>query len=171
MRLSRKMKNVLILLIPIVIVALDQLTKQLITRTMEIGESHRVVRNFLYITYHRNSGAAFGIFQGQMLFFYIVTAIAVIAIVLWMSKLNFKKEAVLATSLALILGGALGNFIDRVMYQAVIDFIHTIWWGNSFPIFNVADIALVSGAILMAVDVLFLDRRRKKDLYFSPEHN
>lgn len=170
MRLSQRFKNVLILFIPMLVLVVDQLTKQLITRTMEIGDSHRVIRNFLYITYHRNAGAAFGIFQGQMLFFYVITAIAVIAIILWMIKLDFKKEPILAISLALILGGALGNFVDRVMYQAVIDFVHTIWWGNSFPIFNVADIALVCGSILMAVDVLILDRRRKKELYFSTDH-
>ena len=170
-RKIKKFINVLVVLIPIVVLIVDQLTKQLITRTMEIGQSSRVIRNFLYITYHRNSGAAFGILQGQMLFFYVITAIAVIAIILWMIKLDFKKEPILAISLALILGGALGNLIDRVMYQAVIDFIHTIWWGNSFPIFNVADIALVCGAFLMAIDVLILDPRRKKELYFSPDHN
>jgi signal peptidase II len=171
--MGRKIKrfiNILVILIPILVLVVDQLTKQLITRTMELGQSNRVISNFLYITYHRNSGAAFGILQGQMLFFYVVTAIAVIAIVLWMIKLDFKKEPVLAISLALILGGALGNFIDRVLYQAVIDFIHTVWSGNSFPIFNVADIALVSGSILMAIDVLILDRRRKKELYFSVDH-
>jgi len=171
MKISQKIKNVLILLIPIVVLIADQLTKQLITRTMELGQSNRVISHFLYITYHRNSGAAFGILQGQMLFFYVVTAIAVIAIILWLIKIDFKKDLILAISLALILGGALGNFIDRVIYQEVIDFIHTIWWGNSFPIFNVADIALVCGAILMAVDVLILDRRRKKELYFNMEHN
>jgi len=165
MRKDRKIK-ILVVLIPILILALDQLTKQLITRTMELGQSNRIIRNFLYITYHRNSGAAFGLLQGQMLFFYIVTAIVVIAIVLWLIKLDCKKEPILAIALAMILGGALGNFVDRIMYQAVIDFIHTVWWGNSFPIFNVADIALVCGALLMAIDVLILDRRRKKELYF-----
>jgi len=157
----------LLLLIPIIIVAFDQVTKQLITRTMEIGDSSPIINNFLYITYHRNSGAAFGILQGHMLVFYIITVIAVIAIAIWYSKLNIKKERVLAIALMLVLGGALGNFIDRVIYQSVIDFIHTVWWGNSFPIFNVADISLVCGAILMMLDVLILDRKRDKDLYFK----
>jgi signal peptidase II len=149
------------------VIALDQLTKQVITRTMEIGDSNPIINNFLYITYHRNSGAAFGLFQGQMIFFYIVTAIAIISIVIWLRKLDMKREKVISVALALILGGALGNFIDRVMYQAVIDFIHTVWWGNSFPIFNVADIALTSGAVLMVFDIMILERRRSKDLYFK----
>ena len=157
----------LVVLIVTLVVALDQLTKQFITRTMEIGDSTPIIDDFLYITYHRNSGAAFGILQGQMIFFYIITAIAIISIVIWLSKIDMKREKVLAMALALILGGAIGNFIDRVIYQAVIDFVHTIWWGNSFPIFNVADVALTIGAILMAVDLVILDRKRSKDLYFK----
>lgn len=157
----------LVFLIFTMVIALDQLTKQVITRTMEIGDSNPIINNFLYITYHRNSGAAFGLFQGQMIFFYIVTAIAIISIVIWLRKLDMKREKVISVALALILGGALGNFIDRVMYQAVIDFIHTVWWGNSFPIFNVADIALTSGAVLMVFDIMILERRRSKDLYFK----
>jgi len=162
------MKLVLFLITGLVI-ALDQLTKQLITRTMEIGESDPIINNFLYITYHRNSGAAWGILQGQMLLFYVVTTVAVIGILIWLYKLNMKKNRVLAIALALILGGALGNFIDRVMYQAVIDFIQTVWWGYHFPIFNLADIALVCGGILMLLDVLILDRNRSKDLYFKTD--
>jgi len=161
------MMKLLFLLITVAIVALDQFTKQLITRSMQIGDSNTIIQNFLYITYHRNTGAAWGILQGQMILFYIVTAIAVIGIIIWYRKLNIRKERVLAIALMLILGGALGNFIDRVMYQSVIDFIHTVWWGYHFPIFNVADIALVCGVILMLIDVLILDRKKSKDLYFK----
>ncbi|MCL2560535.1 MAG: signal peptidase II [Turicibacter sp.] len=157
----------IVVLIVVLVVALDQVTKQIITRTMEIGDSNPIINHFLYITYHRNSGAAFGILQGQMWFFYTITVIAIISLVIWISKLNMKKEKVLAIALALMLGGAIGNFIDRVVYQAVIDFVHTIWWGHSFPIFNVADVALVCGALLMVLDVIILDRLRGKDLYFE----
>lgn len=163
------MKLVLFLVTALVIV-LDQLTKQLITRTMELGDSNEIISNFLYITYHRNSGAAFGFLQGQMLFFYVITTVAVIGILIWLSKLNLKENRVLAIALALILGGALGNFIDRVIYQSVIDFIHTVWWGHNFPIFNLADSALVCGAVLMVFDILILDRSRNKDLYFKTDH-
>ena len=163
--------KLLLLLITVLVIALDQLTKQLITRTMEIGDSNPIINNFLYITYHRNSGAAFGILQGHMLLFYVVTTVAVIGILIWLSKLDIKKNRVLAISLALILGGAIGNFIDRVMYQAVIDFIQTIWWGYHFPIFNLADSVLVCGVILMMIDILFLDRNRSKELYFKTDQH
>ena len=159
--------KVLFLLIAAVIVAFDQLTKQLITRNMQLGESNSIIENFLYITYHRNTGAAWGILQGQMILFYIVTAITVIGIIIWYRKLNMRKERILAIGLMFVLGGALGNFIDRVMYQAVIDFIHTVWWGRHFPIFNVADMALVSGMILILFDVIIVDRKKSKDLYFK----
>ena len=161
------MMKLILFLITLLVITLDQLTKLLITRTMEIGQSNPIINHFLYITYHRNSGAAFGILQGQMLIFYVVTAVAVIGIFIWVSKLDLRKDRVLAISLALILGGALGNFIDRIRFQAVIDFIHTVWWGHNFPIFNVADIALVCGAILMMLDLLILDRKKNKDLYFK----
>ena len=157
----------LVVLTIILVLSLDQLTKQLITNTMEIGDSNPIINNFLYITYHRNTGAAFGLFEGQMIFFYIVTTIAVILVFVWLTKINIKKEKVLAIALALILSGALGNFIDRVRYQSVIDFIHTVWWGNSFPIFNIADMALTIGAVLVLFDMLILDRKRSKDLYFK----
>lgn len=161
------MIKLILFLITVAVVVLDQFTKQFVTRTMQIGDSNPIIDNFLYMAYHRNSGAAWGILQGQMLFFYVVTAVAVIGILIWLSKLNLKKERVLAIALALILGGALGNFIDRVMHQAVIDFIQTVWWGYHFPIFNVADIALVCGVMLMMLDILILDRKSNKELYFK----
>ena len=165
------MMKLVLFLITVLVIALDQFTKQYITRTMQIGESNPIINNFLYITYHRNSGAAFGILQGQMLLFYVVTTIAVIGILMWLRKLNIKKNRVLAISLALILGGALGNFIDRIRYQAVIDFISTIWWGYHFPIFNLADSVLVCGVILMMIDILILDRTRSKELYFKTDQH
>ena len=148
--------------IVLISVVLDQVTKQIVTRNMEIGDSIPVIDNFLSITYHRNSGAAWGIMQGQMLFFYIVTAITIAGLIFWLRKIDLKIEKVMAISLALMLAGAIGNLIDRIMYQSVIDFISTYWWGYSFPIFNIADSSLVIGVGLMAIDALFLERRRLK---------
>jgi len=152
-----------ILLITMGVLVLDQVTKWIITGNMELSQSIPVIDNFLYITYHRNTGAAFGLLQGQMLFFYVATLVAIGAIVLWLKQLDLKKEWVMGIALALLLGGALGNFVDRIVNQSVVDFIHTVWWGSSFPIFNVADIALTIGAILMVVDVLFLEKKRNSD--------
>lgn len=137
----------------------DQLTKFLVVKYMTIGQSISVIDNFLYITSHRNEGAAWGILQGKMIFFYVVTLVVIGVVILWIRRLDIKKEKLLVIALALILGGALGNFIDRVMYQHVVDFINTYIFGYDFPIFNIADSALCIGVFLMAVDAI-LDVKR-----------
>ena len=141
----------LVLAIVAVTIIVDQLTKFLVVKYMTLGQSISVIDNFLYITSHRNEGAAWGILQGKMIFFYVVTLVVIGLVILWIRKLDIKKEKLLVIALSLILGGALGNFIDRVMYQHVVDFINTYIFGYDFPIFNIADSALCIGVFLMAV--------------------
>jgi len=133
----------------------DQLTKFLVMKYMTIGQSISVIDHFLYLTSHRNQGAAWGILQGKMVFFYVVTLFVIAMVVLWMRKLNVRKEKLLVIALSLILGGALGNLIDRVLYQQVTDFINVYLFGYDFPIFNIADSALCIGVFLMVVDAFF----------------
>lgn len=149
----------LVLAIVAVTIIVDQLTKFLVVKYMTLGQSISVIDNFLYITSHRNEGAAWGILQGKMIFFYVVTFVVIGLVILWIRKLDIKKEKLLVIALSLILGGALGNFIDRVMYQHVVDFINTYIFGYDFPIFNIADSALCIGVFLMAVDAI-LDIKR-----------
>ena len=149
----------LVLAIVAVTIIVDQLTKFLVVKYMTLGQSISVIDNFLYITSHRNEGAAWGILQGKMIFFYVVTLVVIGLVILWIRKLDIKKEKLLVIALSLILGGALGNFIDRVMYQHVVDFINTYIVGYDFPIFNIADSALCIGVFLMAVDAI-LDIKR-----------
>ena len=149
----------LVLWIVAATIIIDQLTKFLVVKYMTIGQSLSIIDHFLYITSHRNEGAAWGILQGKMLFFYVVTLIVIGVVILWIRRLDVKKEKLLVIALSLILGGAIGNFIDRVMYQHVVDFIDTYIFGYDFPIFNIADSALCIGVFLMAVDA-FLDVKR-----------
>ena len=149
----------LVLAIVAVTNIVDQLTKFIVVKYMTLGQSISVIDNFLYITSHRNEGAAWGILQGKMIFFYVVTLVVIGLVILWIRKLDIKKEKLLVIALSLILGGALGNFIDRVMYQHVVDFINTYIFGYDFPIFNIADSALCIGVFLMAVDAI-LDIKR-----------
>ena len=151
----------LVLSIVAITLVIDQLTKFLVVNYMTIGQSISVIDNFLYITSHRNEGAAWGILQGKMTFFYIVTLVVIGVVILWIRRLDMKKEKLLIIALSLILGGALGNFIDRVMYQHVVDFINTYIFGYDFPIFNIADSALCIGVFLMGIDAI-LDVRRQK---------
>lgn len=143
------------------LIALDQWTKWLVVKNMEIGESIPIIENFLYITSHRNRGAAWGILQGQMWFFYIITVIVIIGIVYYMGKYA-KGKWLLGVSLSLMLGGAIGNFIDRVFRKEVVDFINTYIFSYDFPIFNVADSALVVGVGLLMI-VMFREEREAKE--------
>ena len=149
----------LIIAIVAITIVVDQLTKYLVVTKMTLGQSILLIDNFLYITSHRNEGAAWGILQGKMMFFYLITLIVVGVVMVWLTRLDFKKDKLLVIALALILGGALGNFIDRVSYQHVVDFIDTYIFGYDFPIFNVADSALCIGVVLMALDAI-LDMKR-----------
>ncbi|MGP4068185.1 signal peptidase II [Halobacillus sp. B29] len=147
-------------LIALAIIILDQWTKWLVVSNMQIGESIPVIDNFFYLTSHRNQGAAWGILQGQMWFFYIITIIVIGVVIYYMQQ--FAKESRLAgVALSLILGGAIGNFIDRVFRKEVVDFADTLIFTYDFPIFNVADSALVIGVILVMLATL-LDERKKK---------
>ncbi len=139
------------------LIALDQLTKNLVVRNMEVGESIKIIDGFLNLTSHRNSGAAWGMFQGQMVFFYIVT-VAVVAMLIYIYKKEAKDNLLMQLALTFLLAGAVGNFIDRVLFQEVVDFIDVLIFGYDFPIFNVADSALTIGVILMLIEFFFMGR-------------
>ena len=147
-------------IIALLVIGLDQLTKWFIIKNMDLGESITVIEDFLFITSHRNSGAAWGILQGQMWFFYVITVIVIIALIYYMKKA--QKKVFFKLSLALMLGGAIGNFIDRVFRQEVVDFIHTYIFGYNFPIFNIADASLVVGVGLLLIYMLIEEKMAKK---------
>ena len=148
-------------LLALVIIALDQITKAIIVNKMELGESIQVIEYFLYITSHRNPGAAWGILAGKMWFFYIVTVVVIIALVFYIQKMA-KTHMLVGVALALMLGGAIGNFIDRILHQEVVDFIDTYIFGYNFPIFNVADSALTVGVALLIIYMLFEEKFLKE---------
>ena len=124
-----------------VIVAIDQATKYMVTSLMELGESILVINNFLYITYVRNPGAAFGMLPYKTLFFVIITAVVVAFIIFYYRTLT-DDHFWLRLGLAMQLGGAIGNLIDRLRGGYVIDFIN---FTVLPPVFNIADSAIVVG--------------------------
>jgi len=130
-----------LLLIVAVVIIFDQLTKLVITASMEIGQSITVINNFLYITYVRNPGAAFGILPYQTLFFILITLVVAVLIIYYYRILSDDHKW-LRCGLALQLGGALGNLIDRIRGGYVVDFIDFKIWP---PVFNLADSAIVIG--------------------------
>lgn len=138
-------------MIALVVFLIDQGTKWLIVKSMSIGESIPVWEGVFNLTSHRNRGAAFGILQNRRVFFIVVTIVIIFGIIWYMRKV-MRDSKLLALALALILGGAVGNFYDRLLTGEVVDFfdftlIH-------YPIFNVADSAIVIGVGLFILDVI-----------------
>ena len=142
------------------LVGLDQLTKFLVVTRMEEGESIPVLGKYLAITSHRNSGAAWGMLQGQMIFFYIITVV-VLAILVYVYIKEAKDNLLLQTAIVMLVAGSLGNFIDRILFQEVVDFVDVLLIFYDFPIFNVADSALTVGVVLMIVEFFFMGKGEK----------
>ena len=146
----------------LIVLLVDQGTKWIIATQMELHEQIPVIGDFFLITSHRNTGAAFSILEGQRWFFIILTTIVVIGIIWYLQKVKFSQGKMLPVALSLILGGALGNFIDRVMTGEVVDFLQFNFGSYTFPIFNVADSAICIGAGLLLLDALLSVRRENK---------
>ncbi|MGP4059738.1 signal peptidase II [Halobacillus sp. H74] len=147
-------------IIAILLIFIDQWTKWLVVTKMDIGQSIQIIENFFYLTSHRNQGAAWGILQGQMWFFYIITVVVIGFVIYYLHQYG-KESRFIGIALSLILAGAIGNFIDRVFRKEVVDFANTYIFSYNFPIFNVADSALVIGVIFVMI-ATFIDERKKK---------
>ena len=123
------------------LILLDQLSKNFIVNHFSLGESKEVIVNFFSISSHRNRGAAWGILQDSRLFFLIVTVIFI------------KKKNTLSSfdkgTFALVYGGAIGNFIDRLTRHEVVDFLDFRIFGYDFPIFNLADCFICVGVLFL----------------------
>lgn len=133
----------------------DQLTKAWAVNVLKDGSSIKIIGNFLRFTYAENRGAAFSILQNQRWFFVVITIVMLIVLAyIFFRVKNINNLSRL--SIAMIAGGAIGNFIDRVMLGYVIDFID-VRFGSfyNFPIFNIADSFVVCGTILMVYLILF----------------
>ncbi|HHT94785.1 MAG TPA: signal peptidase II [Clostridia bacterium] len=148
-------KNILWLFLSIMIVAADQLSKFFIVSNMQLGDSIKIIDGFLYITHTRNTGAAWGIFGEHTEYLAIFSVVATIALIV---LLLYIKRAFGAFSLALIIGGAVGNAIDRIRLGWVVDFIDAYIFGYDFPAFNVADSAITVGVFLLIIYMLFIHR-------------
>ncbi len=154
----------ILMVVTVVTVALDQVTKLYISRTLPLHTMIGVIENFFTITYLRNKGAAFGMLATspwRLPFFILVSTVAVVVIFTVIKKLrDDQKLATLA--LSLVLAGAVGNLIDRISYGEVIDFIFVHWYEHYWPAFNVADSAICVGVFLLALDMIREEQRLKQ---------
>jgi signal peptidase II len=146
------------------VVALDQLTKWYIVGRFQLYEI-LPVGPFLDLTRLHNEGAAFGLLADaggwQRWFFLVLAGVIALAIAWWLRSLPARGQSWLAIGLALILGGAVGNAYDRFMDGYVVDYLHFHWNDAYFPAFNVADIGITTGAIMLIIDALLSSRSRK----------
>jgi signal peptidase II len=140
------------------VVALDQLAKWLVVRSLDLHEYRPLVDGLLSLSHVRNRGAAFGILSDadlpyQAVLFSALSLVALLAIAVYAYRL--PSEARLPrTALTLVLGGAVGNLVDRVRLGYVVDFIHVYWRQYQWPDFNVADSAISIGVALLILDIL-----------------
>ena len=147
------------------VVAVDQLTKWFIASQFQLFEV-LPIGPFLEITRLHNTGAAFSLLAGaggwQRWFFVGLAGLIGPAIIWWLRTLPMRGHPWLTIGLALILGGAVGNGIDRVMIGHVVDFLHFHWGDHWFPAFNAADIAITTGAAMLIIDALVHTQRVKQ---------
>lgn len=139
----------MVLILVIIILSLDQLTKFLATKNLILNQSIPIIKGVFHISLIHNRGAAFGILKNQTPLFVVTSIFAIILI--YRSLKTDTKHKLYSVSLGLILAGAIGNLIDRLFCGYVIDFLDFLIW----PVFNVADSAITVGAILLAWTILF----------------
>ena len=154
------------LLVAVALLALDLITKAIVAHTMYVGQSVEIIPKFLYFTYVRNTKAAFGSAFGLekalgddaiRIIFLIITVLAV-GVFCWLLYRCRRRHILMRVSIALIIAGAIGNFIDRLCLHYVRDFVEIVFFGcdvpllgESFAIFNIADVGLTVGVILFLV--------------------
>jgi len=143
---TKKLMNFVFALSAVIILLLDQYTKYWIKANLPASSSLEVIPNIFYITHVKNTGAAFGLFQDGTKILTIISIIAIILIVVIKIMLRFNSYF-FNVSLGLILGGALGNLVDRFFIGEVTDFLHFVYW----PVFNVADSSIVVGFIIVII--------------------
>lgn len=149
------MKPRIFYLIAFVIVLCDQLTKHMVIRVFPVGDSRRILGPILSLTHTRNTGGAFSLLQARVPVFVVVGIIAVAAMLVAYHRMR-ESDLGISAALALALGGAIGNLIDRIRFGYVVDFFDIHVW----PIFNIADSAITVAICLLAWRFLMPHKRR-----------
>ncbi|WP_405082471.1 signal peptidase II [Paenibacillus chitinolyticus] len=157
-------------LLALIVFLIDQGTKWLVVKNIPLHDSIPVIGEFFQLTSHRNRGAAFGILQDQRWFFILITLVIVAGVVLYLNRTRKAGQKLMSLALALLLGGAVGNFLDRLLFGEVVDFLQLhfqfSFFGKAvdyiYPIFNVADSAIVIGVILIFIDSIISWKNEKR---------
>jgi signal peptidase II len=149
--------------IALLVFVVDQITKKIIDSQIMLNEKINVIGDFFVISHLRNPGAAFGILKNQTIFFILITLAVAVAIVWYIQQNRNSGKVLLLTALGMILGGAFGNFVDRALHGEVIDFLQFTFGTYEYPTFNVADMGITIGVILIIIDTLFDMKKGEAD--------
>ena len=158
MKKMQKNKNK-VYLTSVIVLLIDQIVKLLIKTNMNLNEEISIIPNFFSIQYLKNTGAAFSILENQTILL-AITSIICISVIIYYLKKEENLTTAMYLSFGLVLGGILGNLIDRIVYQGVIDFLSFQIFNYNFPVFNIADIGITIGVLLLII--IYISRDIKK---------
>lgn len=146
------------LIIAIILTAVDQLIKYLIVSCANVSDTLLSLPNIIDITYVRNTGAAFSLMSGKLSLLSVISVAFCVGVIIYWARKK-PSHPLLCASLTMMFSGALGNGIDRIFRGYVVDYIQTTF--ISFPVFNLADIGITVGAVLLVVYVMWFDKEDK----------
>lgn len=156
------MKNKkLIYTVALFFLLLDQVIKFIITKNLVLMEEISIIKNFFSIYYLKNTGAAFSIFGNKTLFLIIISILCLIFLKYYIKKLK-RVTKLTIVSLGIMIGGIVGNLFDRIIYKSVIDYLSFSFGNYNFPVFNLADIGITIGAVLLLIDLIKEEIELKK---------
>lgn len=156
--MGRNLKT--IYLISVLFLIADQFMKIFISSKIILNQNFILIKNLLSINLVHNTGAAFSILSGNRIFLILIGILAIVGISFYIKKIDYLSDTNMLTY-SLLIGGILGNLVDRIIYGYVIDYISFNFFGYNFPVFNIADICIVISIVLIIVSII------KEDLWNS----
>ena len=141
-----------IFIISIIIFIIDGISKSIISAYLKLNQSIEIIKDFFYLRYIHNTGASWGILENNRILLIILSIIAIIILIRY--SYAFKKTKLNLYGFGFLLGGVLGNLSDRILNGYVIDFFDFIVFNYDFPVFNIADIFIVLGVIILIISIL-----------------
>lgn len=141
------------MILTIIFLGLDIISKLVVKHYLVLNQSNVIIKDFFNLTYVKNSGAAFSILDDNT-FLVVIVSLIIIAILIRYVYKNKDAKKIERVAYSLILGGAIGNLVDRIFNGYVVDFLDFIFFGYNYPIFNLADTFIVIGVILLIIDMV-----------------
>ena len=151
----------MIIILSIIFIIIDQVSKIIVVNNLTNNKSIEVIKSFFYLTYTNNKGAAFSILTGRRILL-ILVAFIVIGVLIYYVRKNKIEGKVNKIALSLVIGGSIGNLIDRILRGAVVDFLDFKIFGYNYPIFNLADTFIVLGVFLLLISMFRKDKNNDR---------